>query len=197
MKKLFLLALLVCGVSATSFAQLVESTTIVDERVYQRNKTEYPRYEGEVNVGYAIGGSLDFDYEGMSFDNDYKAGSPFFETIHGARINKYFFVGGGVGVRYMSDPEVAWLPIFANAKGYYPVSKDFAPYLSLSLGTAPGLNYDFWSFYCNFGLGFNYKKFNFGLGIMHQSWKESDVVYYGDSVKFKPTSFYLKVGLKF
>lgn len=234
MKKFFLLALLVCGVTATSFAQLVQSTTSVTERTYEKKKKKSfgsweTRYQGELNFGYATGGKLKTDWDGEVEKFKSNTSRPFIETIHGARIGDYLFVGAGAAVQFMYgelDPEVNdsphWetmnIPVFLNLKGYYPVSDNFAPYVSLSLGGQivaltniddyGGGDYGYsWEekltggFYCDFGVGFNYKKFNFGLGMMNQTWKlkwmENGSEIEDESEKWSVTSFYVKLGLKF
>ena len=134
-----------------------------------------PTYKGEVNVGYAIAGnkfkwSAEYEYfdnEGESeSDSEDNYGSmktvfsrPLFETIHGAQIGPYLFVGAGIGLQYycgkvknakewFSTTEEIYnnvkrwnavmLPIFANVKFMYPVNNDFTPYLNLGLGGTVG-----------------------------------------------------------
>ncbi len=236
MKKLLLVALLVCGVTATSFAQLVQSTTTVTERTYGKQKKELGkiRYQGELNIGFATGGKLKNNLVNETADTNFSR--PFLETVHGVRVGDYLFAGMGLGVQYAYgdyltgvqvenyDSVPSWntamMPIFLNLKGYYPVSERFAPYISLSLGAtavlASDLNESFYStewgesyesklkggFYCDFGVGFTARKFNFGFGLMHQSLKGSEN--YDDAydsehyeAKLSCTSFYVKVGLKF
>ena len=52
--------------------------------------------------------------------------------------------------------------------------------------------------YGEYGLGFNYRRFNFGFGLQHQSIKFSET-YDGstDNEKASINSFFVKVGLKF
>ena len=234
MKKLVLVALLLCGVTATSFAQLVQSTTTVTERTYGKQKKELGkiRYQGELNLGFATGGKVKgTDAEGFQGEFETNFSRPFIETIHGVRVGDYLFAGLGLGLQYAYGDMVtgsgtadldpvdfpAWgtalMPIFVNLKGYYPVSDNFAPYLSLSLGAsavlASDLNMSYsyveaklkGGFYCDFGVGINYKKLNFGLGLMHQAIKYTgEYSSYGteaEAAKMKVTSFYVKVGLKF
>ena len=133
-----------------------------------------PRYKGEFNIGYAIAGSKfdwEGDYEVSSSGGENESGSesvgkmktvfsrPLFETIHGAQIGPYFFVGAGIGLQYycgkvkdakewfsvtqeVYDNVKRWnavmLPIFANIKFMYPVTESFAPYLNLGLGGTIG-----------------------------------------------------------
>ncbi len=234
MKKLFLLMLLICGVTATSFAQS-------DWKV---------RYQGELNLGYATGGKLKMDFNGQNEKVKTNFSRPLLETIHGVRVGDYLFGGLGVGVQYAygdlnkeveesANWNTALMPIFFNLKGYYPVTKHFAPYISLSLGATSVLASDMneskstsgsrpgheglgidkynWSnssetklkggFYCDFGIGFTARKFNFGLGLMHQGLKltqkseqynnRTGVDSDSSKTKMSVTSFYAKVGLKF
>ena len=106
------------------------------------------------------------------------------------------------------------LPVFLNLKGYYPVSENFAPYISVSLGSsicaASDYNdsgsdrYGSWEnklkggFYGEYGIGFNYKKLNFAFGLQSQTLK-TEYTYDGDteSYKDKINSFFVKIGLKF
>lgn len=183
------------------------------------------RYQGELNFGYATGGKMNFKYDDGSTEKDKTDFSrPLIETVHGVRfLHDYLFVGAGFGAQYMYgkmspdyDDSDNWgvlsIPVFANIKGYYPVSNDFAPYLSLSLGgsifTCSNWNESYsggWEdkhkggFYCDFGVGLNYKKFNVGFGLQHQSMKFVEL-YHGDideETKASVNSFYVKLGLKF
>ena len=235
MKKLVLVALLLCGVTATSFAQ-------------QSNWKA--RYQGELNLGFATGGKLKMEVGGQIEKFATNFSRPLLETVHGVRVGDYLFGGIGLGVQYAYgdqtegvDNSLKWntamMPLFLNLKGYYPVSDNFAPYISLSLGgtavlasdvnvsestsvSRPGnenLGIDQYhrnsssetklkgGFYCDFGVGFTARKFNFGLGLMHQAMKLTQEEWdynnrtgsSSDSAeaKMSVTSFYVKVGLKF
>jgi len=225
MKKFLILALaFLCGTATASYAQLITSTTSVAERKIEKKRrpTDFSVwYQGELNFGFATGGKLNFD--GEKDNTNYSR--PFLETIHGVRIAKYGFVGAGVGIQYAfgkmnpdSEYDDKWktlmIPMFVNLKGYYPVTDDFAPYISISLGGSicATSGYDnSWNehystveqklkggFYGEYGVGFNYKKLNFGLGLQHQSMKFTDS-YDGDTDEEKASvnSFFVKVGLKF
>ena len=158
-----------------------------------------PHYKGEINVGYAIAGSK-FDWEAdyeLSSEGESESGSesvgklktvfsrPLFETIHGAQIGPYFFVGAGIGLQYYcgklkdvrggfgvtyTDAErwnAVMLPIFADVKFMYPVSENFAPYLNLGLGGTVGcyssLNHS------DSGVEFE----DYGDGYIEYGWEES------------------------
>lgn len=76
-----------------------------------------------------------------------------FETVHGVRINPYLFAGVGLGINYFYKDiyfSNGWniyelgnsgtvLPVFANVKGYLPVSSKAALNLSWDLGAAIGV----------------------------------------------------------
>ncbi len=236
MKKLCMLATaFVLGTASTAFAQLITSTTTVSERTIAQEKKEFrldrPRYQGELNIGYATGGKLNIgggdlggDFEGK-IKTDFSR--PMIETVHGVRINQYAFAGVGFGAHYaygnMLDSEYEasldgeagkWntmlIPLFLNLKGYYPVTDTFAPYLSLSFGTSFCVCSDLdqsesgyesklkGGYYGEYGLGFNYKKLNFGFGLVHQGMKVTETDGgSSDDVKMKVNSFYLKIGLNF
>lgn len=224
MKKIMLLLAAALAVApAASFAQKMTVTNINREKTYQTSTHNVDIwYEGELNLGFATGGKLKWD-DGEKDKTNYSR--PFISTIHGARITKYGFVGVGVGVQYAfgkMDPDYdesdKWntlmIPVFLNLKGYYPVTEDFAPYISISLGGSicatssyddSWMDYgDSWErklkggFYAEYGLGFNYKRLNFGFGLQHQSMKSKET-YGGESSDEKAAvnSFFVKVGLKF
>lgn len=70
------------------------------------------------------------------------------ETTHGARISPYFFIGAGLNYNYFYTKQVyrdaegiqnkgaGIVALFANGKGYYPISQKLSVYLSLDLGAA-------------------------------------------------------------
>ena len=117
-------------------------------------------YQGEIATGYAVGISGAY-------------GRFFFETVHGARISPYFFIGAGAGYSYGSFtienywPNTDWTfkmmhaPIFASAKGYYPISDKLSVHFSSDFGVAIGFSdaSDFGTpFYTAIGPGISYGK---------------------------------------
>ncbi|MDE5730725.1 MAG: hypothetical protein K2H81_04275 [Alistipes sp.] len=104
-----------------------------------------PRYQGEISFGYGLCVS--------DFGSELDLHRIVFETVHGVRVNPYFFAGVGVGVNcffqdlygFVGDQVVELgtggtvLPVFADFKGYYPVSDKFAVYLAWDLGAACGV----------------------------------------------------------
>lgn len=142
----------------------------------------FDHYESEMNIGYGGGGKT--ETEGMTF------GRIFAETVQGLRINKYAYTGIGIGFQYSYGLDVAFLPIFVDLKGYYPLNQKIAPYIAVDLGYALGLtreDSDMSGFYTTIGAGCNYLKWNFGLGYQYQSF------IWGEAMN----SFYVKVGMKF
>jgi hypothetical protein len=86
------------------------------------------------------------------------------ETVHGAQIGDYFFLGAGLGLHYfcgklkdkyslseevtglkkepIADAKKRWnavmLPLFANFKFTYPASDEFTPYVNVGIGGTIG-----------------------------------------------------------
>lgn len=159
-----------------------------DTKLQKNDGKKYPRYQGEINAGYALG-------------LDGAADRVIFETIHGVRINKYVFAGIGIGFNSYKDILVdmsfdrrgniksiitGWgmtLPVFFDIKGYYPVTKDFAPYVDLGLGCSTGvMEMEGSGFLANIGFGMNYKKLNIGMAFQSEN---------------KAKGFAFKLGVKF
>jgi len=73
-KKLIVLVLLTLAISFGSFAQKL-------------------KYQGELNVGHSFGvGALENTFDRFTI-----------ETVHGIRLNDYFFIGIGAGWHHYSD----------------------------------------------------------------------------------------------
>ncbi len=205
MKKLLIMTVVaIFAAPMVSHAKKTTVTRVNREKTYQTNSHKVDIwYEGELNVGYGMGGTAKVD--GESEDAHY--GRPFIETVHGVRITQYAFVGAGVGFQYACDEQwkVGMMPVFLDLKGYYPVNDNFAPYVAIDLGFSSGVvgTKDFadegedlkGGFYASYGIGLNYKRLNFGLGWQHQGMKEEYEGESGDS--FSVNSFFVKVGLKF
>lgn len=207
MKKFAFITLvgLLCAWNAD--AQIITGSTTYTSTEFT-SSIKNTRYQGELNFGYGLGGKAK-DEDGDKDDAYYSRA--FIETIHGMRINQYAFVGLGAGFQYAYDKKnivgydedgVGVVPIFLDLKGYYPVTDDFAPYISVDLGYGlPVLNSkgDYselkGGFYASYGIGLNWRKLNFGLGWQHQSFKYDYEGETGDS--FGINSFFVKVGFRF
>jgi hypothetical protein len=167
---------------------------------------------------------------------------PLIETVHGVEIGPYFFVGAGVGLQYYCgklkdfQPEADYaaivkgkekattrwnafmLPLFADLKFKYPVSKDWEPFLNFGVGGSFGLSSSMnWKsevgdervkhrvaggFYCDLGGGVRYKILTASVGLQHQ---DLGLVNKYKRKKFtskeremlKSDAFYIKVGVAF
>ncbi len=173
MNKILLLACLCLVASTSAFADIIQGESRTTETIYippkPKKEVKYPRYQGELNMVLTaplmLGG----------------------ETIHGVRVNKYFFAGAGIGVHglFESEKEIDGIDynvgteenaprfaLFANVKGYLPVNELFSPYLNLSLGYGIGDEYESGNsgsgLLFDFGVGFKCSILNVGLGYMHQ-----------------------------
>lgn len=86
------------------------------------------KYQGEVSLGVS-GGVGNFGINRIPI-----------HTVHGVRLNPNFFVGAGIGVDIFTDNGESGtvIPIFANAKGYYPLSHKVSLLAALDLGYGVG-----------------------------------------------------------
>lgn len=115
--------------------EVFEHGSATPRRIRVRYKDNFPHYQGEVAVAYALGvGEVT---EHVNTDR------VIFETVHGVRLSPYAFVGAGAGLNYFYEKwgdqtGAGVMTAFANAKGYYPVSPGTSIYLSLDLGAAIG-----------------------------------------------------------
>lgn len=136
------------------------------------------KYQGEVDLGYSIGvGTFNINRANL-------------HTIHGAKINKNFSVGLGIGLDlYHNEGDLDFmLPIFVNAKGYLPINEKFSPYASLDLGYGIGVSESFsgvGGFYWSPAIGIKYDKFKFQIGYVSQSLSESGFSINMEAVQFK------------
>lgn len=139
MKKLLLLFTLtaLCG-------NLSAQSTGTENSASRNRNGSYPHYQGEISVAFGVGVG-----EASQLINTNRI---VLETVHGARINPYLFVGAGLGYTYYYgllanydlsegiDDSSGMLPVFADFKGYYPVSNKFALYMAFDLGAAMGVS---------------------------------------------------------
>lgn len=118
MKRLFLMAAMVCSMLTAANAQNVSGNC----------------YRGFVDAGYTFG------------IDDYKFGRIEVNTSHGFQINPYVYVGGGAGFHFMSSyetPDMQYpldirdskvdVPVFANIRGNLTKGK-ITPFLDLKGG---------------------------------------------------------------
>ena len=81
------------------------------------------RYKGIIDFGYGIAaGDVPQDLIGVS-------------TVHGCEINKYLFVGAGVGANYLYNYSFINLPIFADVRASLPIKgSKFTPFVDVRAG---------------------------------------------------------------
>lgn len=97
----------------------------------------YPYYEGEVAAAFGLG-------IGKTSEDRIVV-----ETVHGVRVNKRLFVGAGIaadcllgnsnetsGDHYWGEDIHVVMPLFANAKYYFPVARRASIYAAIDLGAA-------------------------------------------------------------
>lgn len=89
---------------------------------FTRKTTGYPRYQGEVAIGYALD------------CHDFCCNRVTIGTVHGSRINPYLFAGMGIETAWSYSDEFLTLSPFAEVKGYYPFSNKTFGYIAFDLG---------------------------------------------------------------
>lgn len=196
MKNIFiflLVALLILPFSAA--AQKTTVTRINHSKTYRTITKVKPQrkkidvwYRGEVDLGCAIGGSI-YDIKRYSLTG------PFIETVHGIHINKYVFIGGGIGIHYPIGYVQPFIPAFADFKIFYPINEKFAPFINGDIGYETCND----GLYFGVGAGLKYKRWQFSAGVrssnnIEEFRPDDDNNRYGTTSVF---SGYLKVGFTF
>ncbi len=124
-----------------------------------------PHYVGGMHVGYGTSSK----YSGVKT----YTGRVMLGTFHGVKFNDYLETALGVDghmlTHYYKNQSLRWdMTAYAQIRGFYPVTSDFAPMLHMAYGAAISLKPSNGSnFYCEFGPGFRYKKLNFSCGLQH------------------------------
>lgn len=93
------------------------------------------RYQGEVSVGFATNGSMS-GYRADNVKGIYNFSTYFFETVHGVRFGKYFYMGLGANIGMTQKTSYRGLiagPLL-DLKGYLPLKKDLSLYVSVDAG---------------------------------------------------------------
>jgi len=133
-----------------------------------------PKYNWEIHAGYNTSKKI----------NGYKTytAKAVLGTLQGVRLNEYLDAYVGVDAQmfthYYKGQDLRWaLAPYLNFRGYYPMKGDFSPFLNLSLGADVMLHPkgNGAVFYCEFGPGFRYKKFNFNCGLVSDGKKTSRI----------------------
>lgn len=116
-------------------------------------------------------------------------------TSMGSLVNKYIYLGAGLGLNYYTDGNSTLLPIYANIRGYIPTGSIILPYIDLKPGYSIGLSdSNSKGFYINTTVGIQIHNFTVGIGYASQSISyDEDYHHYSDS----NGGFTLKVGVVF
>ncbi len=107
------------------------------EKVVQESKSKTKnrglvKYQSELQIAFGVGiGEIKID-------------RVYAQTIQGVRIGDYFSIGLGLGVTiiptYVTNSTLEmYVPIFANTKGYLPISEKLKAFLSLDIGGTVGV----------------------------------------------------------
>lgn len=126
--------------------------------VYETNEVariaKEPPYKNKTNKTYRHSGYRGFiDTGGAVGVGDY--GDPVFSfsTSHGYQFGPYFFIGAGLGVDYHFDWETAFMPIFADLRGYF-INGKVTPFIGAKAGYSPLKNGEGTYFNPNIGASF-------------------------------------------
>lgn len=124
-------------------------------------------YKGMVNLGYGIGTSK------------WGTGRIEIATVHGYQLFPYLYIGAGIGINYYPDRELWNLPLFADIRGYLPLSDpQLSPYADIRVGYSVA---DIDGFYFSPSIGLRYgitKDYGlaFAIGYELQSFDLIDVI---------------------
>lgn len=80
-------------------------------------------YRGFVDMGY-IAGLGTYGSDGIEIN-----------TSHGYQFNEHFFVGGGLGIHYHGDYDVATVPVFVEGRANF-IKGRIAPFASVRVGVS-------------------------------------------------------------
>ena len=151
-----------------------------------------PGYRGIMEMGYQFG------------TGDYGMDRLKFNIINGGQFSPYFYLGGGVGLRYYFDAEAALVPVFVHARTNI-LDKKVSPYFAFSLGYTFDATYDFEGVGLllspSTGVTFNVsEKVNLNVGVTYEMQSmEFYTDYYYDYDLFRKNSgaFSVDFGLSF
>ncbi|MDE6367389.1 MAG: hypothetical protein K2L33_07370 [Muribaculaceae bacterium] len=144
-----------------------------------------PKYVGEIHAGYKT--------TVIVSGNDNYSGMAELGTMHGVSINQYLDLSLGVDAfmmtHYFSGHDLRFgMDVYFDMRPAYPVTDKFKVFLDLGLGGYFGVHS--WpdmghGFYCQFGPGLRYRKFNLSFGMQSFGTGQGS------------TGFYTKLGLYF
>lgn len=150
MKKFIIAFLLLSGCLATV------STASGRSKHVQFPDKKILRYQGEFSI---TGGVTSYNFN-ISVD-----------FLNGIRWNPYLFTGIGLGI----EGGVAELtaPIYANVRGYAPISKKVNMYLGTDIGIKHWIRYAISRFYAGPEFGFNFefgRRMGMNVGVKYDIW---------------------------
>lgn len=193
MKRIIFILLLIFSIPSISYAQRINGQRTTRESVFvvipqepkePKVRKKIPaKYQGDLGLGLAFNKYSNSRSHDMTEWYKEKYTSIYLETVHGALISKYFFIGGGL--QFETDFKAIWLPIFINTKGIYPINDKWSAYITASCGIEcieEGV-------YLNGGLGLQYKRYFLDAGYVNYDICYSD----GDYTH----GFFIKLGVKF
>lgn len=178
------------GVEYTLFANQIDKVAMPDGQVKSYDKSSaYGSSKGQVKTLYQTYLELSGNVGTYNYNNSL-IGAVQLHSIHGARFNKYVFVGGGFGLcssfadSYYGRLIRFSIPLYADLRTYVPTrTEGLYPYFGVSVGP----NFVFYSIYdgssyADFAAlgyfrlytGLDYKRFTFGVG--YELWGNADEV---------------------
>lgn len=160
-------------VLSTDAQIVVTSTTASTEKIPEPPKEKSLRQKGlvlrpEIGIGLNIEGGMQLNLLGIA----------------SYQFNPYISLGGGTGISYNNfydnfGQHFYSIPIFANIRGYF-CNRKWSPYYDIKLGFNATINQkdnhitnpwikktdiNLTGFYADFGLGMQYKNYDFGIEL--------------------------------
>lgn len=116
-------------------------------------------------------------------------------TSAGSLINKYLYIGAGIGLNYYGDAEDLMLPIYGNIRFYVPTGTQIHPYIDMKSGYSLGLTTsEEKGLYINATAGIQISNFTVGIGYASQTLTYDN---YYDDYSESNGGFAFRVGLTF
>lgn len=171
--------------------QMDEIERITKESFTISNEIE-PSYKG-LEPGYQgiLEGSANLGYYDLIFSAKY---------INCYRVNSYFSVGVGTGIKYYMDREVPSIPVYIDFRTNIPTRKKVSPYFAFDIGYIFGLANDVYAkgFFLNPSIGIYFKNssnsiINMGIGFEEQNIDIPDE----DNFSLLKRNFNFNIGLTF
>jgi len=163
-------------------------------------------YKGNVTIGSQFG-KLYSTMNNMTVKHDGAIIVPAIETVHGAQVGKYFFIGAGTGFKYAlntnayyTDFKIGYVPLFGEMRVCMPLGFEASAYLLTDLGYSFNVcnNYNLnmsqfpGGFSAKAGVGFDIESFVLQLGYDYQG-----VDMKTQYVNACTHAFFIKIGVTF